>query len=455
MRTSRISEQTSRLPLASAAVLTILAIHAALAAPPAYITNFDASTVTVIDTATNTPLGSPIPVGASPLQVVTTPDGTRGYVSNYGSNSVSVIDTSANVVIATISVGSSPAGLGVTPDGSRVYVANTLDGTLSVINVATNAITATIPVGGTPGFLAISPDGTRAYVGDLQYGTVIVLNLAANTVITRIPIGIESYGVAVTPDGSHVYVANPPGNNVSVIATATNTVQTTIATALSPLWVAITPDGTTAYVTALGETQFINTATNSITGSIAVGNESLGVVFTPDGSRAYITTEINNTNGGDVYLLDTTSQAVIDTIPVNGYPLGIAIASVRTVAFASLSPKLNLTVAQGVFNLNATFTPGAASTGINPVTQPVTLKIGPYSVTFPIGSFHLNPVGFVYSGVINGATLTVQITSLGGNQYSFKASSTGANLSGIANPVPVTLTIGNNAGTTSVTANIQ
>jgi len=152
--------------------------------------------------------------------------------------------------------------------------------------------------------------------------------------------------------------------------------------------------------------------------------------------------------------VDTASKAVLANIMVGDYAQGIAIANVRAVPLASLSPKLNVTVAQGVFNLNATFAPGSASTGINPVTQPVTLKIGPYSVTLPVGSFHLNPVGYVYSGVINGTTLAVQIASLGGNQYSLKASGTGANLSGIANPVPVTLTIGNNTGKVSVTAGI-
>jgi YVTN family beta-propeller protein len=45
------------------------------------------------------------------------------YVTNSGSSSVSVVDTATNTVKATIGVGARPI-VALTPDGSRVYVAN-------------------------------------------------------------------------------------------------------------------------------------------------------------------------------------------------------------------------------------------------------------------------------------------------------------------------------------------
>jgi len=132
----------------------------------------------------------------------------HAYITNEGSSTVSVIDTATNTVIATIPVGSHPQGVAVTPDGSRVYVANEggLEGvgTVSVISTATNTVTGIpIPVGSLPIGVAVTPDGSRVYVANQGavegVGTVSVISTATNTV-TGIPIPVGSYpfGLAVT-----------------------------------------------------------------------------------------------------------------------------------------------------------------------------------------------------------------------------------------------------------------
>jgi hypothetical protein len=100
---------------------------------------------------------------------------------------------------------------------------------------------------------------------------------------------------------------------------------------------------------------------------------------------------------------------------------------------------------------------GAGSDGINPLTDPVSLTIGTYSVTIPSGSFHQLPNGskrgsYVYAGVIGGVTLQLQILQLAGNQFQLKSTGGPVNLTGLPNPVTVTIVIGNDLGTTSVKA---
>ena len=58
-------------------------------APFAYITNDHSNDVSVIDMATNSVIGAPIPVGAGPVGVAANPAGTRVYVTNNPSNTVS------------------------------------------------------------------------------------------------------------------------------------------------------------------------------------------------------------------------------------------------------------------------------------------------------------------------------------------------------------------------------
>ncbi|MGJ0394223.1 MAG: beta-propeller fold lactonase family protein [Methylocystis sp.] len=194
------------------------------AEPFAYVPNAGSNNVSVIDTATNTVLGT-IPVGALPIGVAVAPDGSKAYIANFSSNNVSVINTSTKTVTATVPVGATPTGVAVTPDGSKVYVANEFSNKVYVIDSATNTVVgAPIPVGALPIGVAITPDGSKVYVSNRGSNDVYVIATATNTVVGTIPLGVEPQGVAVTPDGSKVYVANSSSNNVSVIATSTNTV---------------------------------------------------------------------------------------------------------------------------------------------------------------------------------------------------------------------------------------
>ena len=81
----------------------------------AYIANVISNNVSVIDTSTNTVVGTPILVGDSPSLVAVAPDGKHAYVTNLASNNVSVIDTTTNTVAATVPVGSNPVGVGIVP----------------------------------------------------------------------------------------------------------------------------------------------------------------------------------------------------------------------------------------------------------------------------------------------------------------------------------------------------
>ena len=138
-----------------------------------------------------------------------------------------------------------------------------------------------------------------------------------------------------------------------------------------------------------------------------------------------------------------------------------------TVPFAAFDAKVELEPAEGEFEVKATFTLGAASDDINPLTEDVTLKIGTFSITIPAGSFRFHPAKsgkghghgararWTFEGVIDGVSLEVRITDLGGGMFEFKAEGENANLTGTVNPVQVTLTIGDDSGTTMVTAKFE
>jgi YVTN family beta-propeller protein len=422
----------------------------------------------VIDTATNTVVGSPITVGLTPRGVAVTPDGSKVYVAYGDSNTVSVIDTATNTVVGSpITVGGSPFGVAVTPDGSKVYVTNFFDNTVSVIDTATNTVVGSpITVGRGPIGVAVTPDGSKVYVVNRGSKTVLVIDTATNTVVgSPIPLPDEAggfsgnfaFGVAVTPNGSKVYVTDTTINAVSVIHTATNTVVgSPITVGRFPQGVAVTPDGSKVYVTNNGDgtVSVIATATNTVVGSpITVGNNPLGVAVTPDGSKVYVTNLGNGVSPGTVSVIATATNTVVGPpiiVGVNPFAFGLFI---QPVLVFSAQTELTVYPNTRVFKItNSNFSLGASSSDINPPTEPVMLQIGSFKITIPPGSFvKEGPGDFKFVGVIDNVQLVVSIRLVNRSKYSFAVEARDVSLT-VTNPVPITLVIGNESGTTTVNA---
>ena len=448
----------------------------AQAAPFAYVANHGSDTVSVIDTATNTVVAT-VGVGSSPVWVAVTPDGTHAYVVNQGSKSVSVIDTATNTVEPTvITVGLAPGALAIAPDGKHAYVTSTLLNTVSVIDLATNTVeSAVIAVGSFPAAVAVTPDGKHVYVINSNSNNVSVIDTASNMVVATIPLPVTSAtgdipnAVAVSPDGTHVYVAAVGFNGiVSVIDTATNTVEpTVIIVGNAPSGVAVTPDGKQTYVTNDNDNTVtvIDTTTNPnmVVATVAVGLNPLGVAITPDGKRAYVANAVGPAPAGTVSVIDTASKTVVGTsisVGKNPFGVGMGIMPPACVPFLAFSAKLDVDLEpnpnEDHFELLSSFTLGPASDGVNPLIEAVALQIGTFTTTVPAGSFKDIGQGiFVFHGVIGGVRLEVLLAPTGSLRYAFVAAAQDANLIGTVNPVPVTLTIGDDCGTASVQALIS
>jgi Beta-propeller repeat len=108
---------------------------------------------------------------------------------------------------------------------------------------------------------------------------------------------------------------------------------------------------------------------------------------------------------------------------------------------------------EDAFEMTAIFTLDPNNNGIAPLTEAVTVQVGPFSTTIPADSFTLKKGRFTYEGVINGVRLEAVLRSLTlGNDYEFKVEGKGADLTGTVNPVTVGLTIGDDSGSTTITA---
>jgi uncharacterized repeat protein (TIGR03803 family) len=109
---------------------------------------------------------------------------------------------------------------------------------------------------------------------------------------------------------------------------------------------------------------------------------------------------------------------------------------------------------QPAFSLKADFDISTGAT-FDPATQAVTLTVDSYSVSIPAGNFTTlphgkNAGGWVYSATVNGVSVSMQIDSLGNGAYELRASASPVDLTGEQAPITVTITVGNNTGSTQV-----
>jgi YVTN family beta-propeller protein len=297
------------------------------------------NTLSVINTATNTVVGSVSIPTELPVGIAFTPDGTRGYVTTAFSN-VFVVDTDPGSPtfnqVQTSVLGFAFARFPVvTPDGTRVYVTDQSADVVRVIQTSDNTIVANIPVGTSPFGIAVRADGQRIYVANRGLsgsinGTVSVIdsNPASptfNTVVATVTIGLDTRpaGIVVTPDGSKVYVANDLVDTVSVISTATNTIVGTIPVAPGPRGIAVTPDGSKVVVASRNfggalqsSVTVIDTATDTVMATVNLDTAAFAAFVTihPDGRRVYVSEE----RAANVAVLDLATGTAFVAIGAGG-----------------------------------------------------------------------------------------------------------------------------------------
>jgi YVTN family beta-propeller protein len=451
------SERRFAAPLLAVCLIAAFGVRQARAAPFVYMPGFSA--VTVIDTATNALVASVTVPFAYTTAAAMTPDGNRVYVAGLTSPSgdtalVCVIDTATNMVVATIPVppeaqaqNGLEVSLAITPDGKTVYETGGDFGPIAVIDTATNTVVATIPTGG-GGALAVAPDGKRLYLGS---GNVI--DTATNTVVATIPFEQGPFApdsLIVTPNGKRLYVGMDT-RGVDVYDTSANILVARVPA--EAVGLAVTPDGRYVYAggPAGGAVSVIDTGTNTVVKVIPQDSPgAIGII--PDGKRAYVGILGFFYNG--ISVIDTATNTVVATIQQSPiFQVAFAAAAMPLppgLAFASISAKLEIGL-QNSFELQSEFTLGQESDGIDPSTQWVTLRVGTFGATIPAGSFKKDDLGqYIFDGEIDGAALHLSIRPTGTLSYAVEAAVNHADVVGTENPVIVTLTIGDDGGTTTI-----
>jgi len=97
----------------------------------------------------------------------------------------------------------------------------------------------------------------------------------------------------------------------------------------------------------------------------------------------------------------------------------------------------------------------APGENIDPVTEPVTFSVGSYALRLPVGSFVRYNTGYVYQKTVNGifVCIFIKFASTPG-RYVLLVEGRGVTPPSTS-PVAVTLIIGNNGGSTNMSATLN
>jgi len=155
--------------------------------------------------------------------------------------------------------------------------------------------------------------------------------------------------------------------------------------------------------------------------------------------------------------------SLIPLILILGYfgaaPVGLS-GSEANVPFAAFKPDVDLDIEDGEFEIKIVFALGPGSNGINPPAETVSLRVNggsaAFLITIPPGSFKKDRnVHFTFQGTIDKVRMLASIRPLRDGTFEFEADGDRVNLKGVANPVAVSLTIGDDSRSTAVRAKIE
>ena len=299
-----------RLAAALCALMFVAPVAAVPPKPVLWVVNQREHTVLAVDAASGD-VRARILTGVNGHEIALSKDGRLAYVPIYGDSvlgkpgsngdSIDVIDTQTMQRVRTLTLGRAvrPHAIAVGRDGN-LYVTAELAQAVLVINPADGQVVAEIPTGRPQSHvLALSPNGRNAYTSNAESGTISFLDMRKRTLELVVPAATHIQRVAVSADGRLVFTQDTTQPHIVVLDAATGKLVRTISIPGKAFASAASPDG--RYL----------------------------VIASPfgDGTSA--------DKGGRTYVMDLRSDAVVASIPMDGFPSGIIVMPDSSKAFVS------------------------------------------------------------------------------------------------------------------------
>ncbi len=171
------------------------------------------------------------------------------YVTTELDQSVTIIDPATLSIVGSVPTGQPESHmLAITRDGRRGYTSNVGPGTVSVLDLNERKLITIIHVCDVAQRITLSVDDQYAFTSDQRQPRLAVIATATNQVKTWVSMPGIGYGTAATPDGRWLLVALINRNKVGWIDLQSLKLERTIDVPRAPQEILVRPDGAVAFV---------------------------------------------------------------------------------------------------------------------------------------------------------------------------------------------------------------
>ena len=224
--------------------------------------------------------------------------------------------------VAMVSGGGAVTGLRSGVATVRASVAGaTATATLEVFGHPEGRLVGAESLGGRPFGVAVSRDGV-VYVTQLDASALARLD-TTRRVVGAVSVGHTPTGVAFSPTGDLAFVTNQSSGTVAVVDVAKGTSVADVRVPAAPFVPFVSPDGRKLFVTTNTSRVYVaDSRTRALVDSITLTHAPNGFALDPDERRIYVSAFF----GGSVHEIDVATNAVLRAFMPGGVPQGMTVS---------------------------------------------------------------------------------------------------------------------------------
>ena len=309
---------------------------------------------------------SPTPSGGNVLVAGAAFEVPVHFVAALVGNTLSLYNNTLMPGNATAQSGIQPISDAFDPAHGTLFVDDYASDNVAEVDVGTGAVVGYTPLSGTPCGITYDNRSDSLYVSVMSRGTVAVLNGTTGTVSTYLKVGNSPCSIAYDPVNGDVYVADTASNNIAVVDAATGSIATYIPFNASK---ALTFDPQTGQVFAIASSPStlaeINGTTQVITTAVAAPSGAAAVVYDPNDHDLYVASSSLDL----VRVFNAATLATVGNVSVGSTPLSVVYDPVGSGVYCANSGSGNVSRLNGV-RLNGTIPVGKdpGGTAVDPAT---------------------------------------------------------------------------------------
>lgn len=289
------------------------------------------------------PIGTTLPLGDFPLNLIVSSTGKFMAVTNngQGTQSISLIDPTSRKILHEVEINKSWYGLAFNTSETRLYASGGNDNMILIYDLTNSQLTKVDsivlgqpwPVRISPTGIAIDDEAGKLFIATKDDSSLYVADLATKESV-KLSLGHEAYACVLSPDRKVLYVSLWGGDKVALVDPERLHVTSTINVGSNPNDMTLTKDGKYLYV-ANGNDNSVSVIETSTQKVIEVfssalfpnspaGSTTNAVALSEDEELLYIANADNNCLA--VFDVETPGNSKsLGFIPTGWYPTSVKV----------------------------------------------------------------------------------------------------------------------------------